>query len=699
MTLDASFLRSKVAKRIFILFILCSMIPISGLAALSYVQVSKQLKDQAMSQMYNSVKAHGMSMYERLLFLETNMSIVVTSLTGKDSSEKLDIEKVLGVYGLKRFEALALLTPSGEIKPLYGDLGELPDGLAGSIVRNTSDKTLIRYKEQVEGPYNVFMGMTIDASNPGSDALVGQVEISHLWGIGYENMLPPMTDLCIVDQFRKVLVTSFNMTDNLLHKVAIKKDETTTNFFEYSVDNKAYAVSYWPVFIKSGFDAPNVSVVLRRAKEDVLSPLDDFKKIFPLVVLLSFWIAALLSVFHIRKSLTPLEELRKGTKRIAQSDFKSQVNVKSDDEFEELADSFNMMTQSLDRNFEALSTRSEIDRAILSSLNLKKIISRALKRMYVFFDCDTIGISLAIDKKPLAYHGYISTDLKVRKLLEEFYNISEKDEKNLMGKNQCILIDLDQEQPGYVAPSIIRGMKNILVLPLILNRSLKGKIVMGFKNKAGLSDDDLAQARQIADQVTVALSNASLVEELEKLNLGTLEALARTVDAKSSWTAGHSERVTELSIKIAEIMGLEEMEVESLRRGAYLHDIGKIGIPLSILDKPGRLNDEEYEIIKEHPEIGARILEPIEAYADVLTMIAQHHEKYDGSGYPRGLAGDEISLGGRIMAVADVYDAVVSDRPYRHGWIEEKAVDMIKKNSGSHFDPEVVDAFLVAVSS
>ncbi|MBU2431336.1 MAG: HD domain-containing protein, partial [Proteobacteria bacterium] len=502
-----------------------------------------------------------------------------------------------------------------------------------------------------------------------------------------------------VDQYRKVLVTSFDISEALLHQVVIRDGQIKNNYFKYSAGEQDYFVSYWTVFMKSGFDSPNVNVVLRRSQADVLSPLADFKKIFPLVVLLSFWIVAFLSVYHIRKSLVPLEKLKAGTLKIANNDFKSRVSFKSGDEFEDLADSFNFMSHNLDRHFDALTTRSEIDRAILSSLNLKEIISTALKKMYVFFSCDSISINLAIEKKPLTYHSYISTNIRVRKIEEQFFNITPDEEQFLSGNQKYQKIDLEKTQPGYIAPLAAENMKSALILPLILNQMLKGMIVLGYKDDRVFSSEDLAQARQISDQVTVALSNAALVEQLEKLNLGTLEALARTVDAKSAWTAGHSERVTDLAVRIARIMGLTEKQIETLRRGAYLHDIGKIGIPLAIIDKPDRLTEAEFEMIKEHPVIGARILEPIEAYADVLPMISQHHEKFDGTGYPRGLAGQDITLGARIMAVADVYDAVVSDRPYRHGWIEEKAIDLITSESGTHFDPEVVDAFLVAVSS
>ena len=222
-------------------------------------------------------------------------------------------------------------------------------------------------------------------------------------------------------------------------------------------------------------------------------------------------------------------------------------------------------------------------------------------------------------------------------------------------------------------------------------------INLSFNPQRVLSDDDCNHARQLADQITIALENASLIETLEKLSWGALQALARTVDAKSPWTAGHSERVTDLAIKISKIMGCTKKEITSLHQAALVHDIGKIGIPNTILDKPGKLTDNEFDHIKKHPLIGARILEPITGFSDAINVVLQHHERCDGSGYPFGLKGDAISLGARIIAVADVYDALVSERPYRDGWVKDKVLEHIQEESGSKFDPEVIKAFLFAV--
>jgi putative nucleotidyltransferase with HDIG domain len=190
------------------------------------------------------------------------------------------------------------------------------------------------------------------------------------------------------------------------------------------------------------------------------------------------------------------------------------------------------------------------------------------------------------------------------------------------------------------------------------------------------------------------MSNAELIRELNQLNWGTLTALARAIDAKSHWTAGHSERVTKLALKIGWVLGLSQEEMDSLHRGGLLHDIGKLGVPGDILDKVGELTDGERRLMQEHVRLGVRILEPITAYAEVIPIVFQHHEHFNGRGYPDGLAGGTISLGARIFAVADSFDALTSDRPYRQAMDHRYAIELIRQGAGSQFDPDIVQAFL-----
>ena len=181
---------------------------------------------------------------------------------------------------------------------------------------------------------------------------------------------------------------------------------------------------------------------------------------------------------------------------------------------------------------------------------------------------------------------------------------------------------------------------------------------------------------------------------LADLYLATIKSLALAIDAKDQYTHQHILRVQRYAVAIAVHMGLTGAELEGVNTGALLHDIGKLGVPEYVLLKPGRLTDEEFAKIKKHPEIGAAILDPVEFPWPVLPVVKYHHEKWDGTGYPEGLAGENIPRTARILAVADVYDALTSSRSYRTAWTHEKALAVIKKDAGTHFDPIVVDAFV-----
>lgn len=197
--------------------------------------------------------------------------------------------------------------------------------------------------------------------------------------------------------------------------------------------------------------------------------------------------------------------------------------------------------------------------------------------------------------------------------------------------------------------------------------------------------------------VEVVLKRREIEELYEKLQTSyetTLEALAAALDTRDTETQGHSVRVSEYTVVIARRMGVEEPELTEIRRGALLHDVGKIGIPDAVLRKPGKLTAEEWREMKLHPEIGGRILSGIKFLEKSLPVVMAHQERFDGSGYPRGLKGEEIPLGARIFAVVDTLDAMTSDRPYRKALGYEEARDEIVRNSGIQFDPKVVEVFL-----
>ncbi len=245
------------------------------------------------------------------------------------------------------------------------------------------------------------------------------------------------------------------------------------------------------------------------------------------------------------------------------------------------------------------------------------------------------------------------------------------------------------------------GFVSYIGFPLIAKGQIKG--VLEVFNRTPLNPDQewLDFINAIADQAAIAIDNAELFQNLQQSNAelslaydNTLEGWANALELRDEETEGHTRRVTELTVKLAIFMGLRKSNFVHIRRGALLHDVGKMGIPDEILLKPGPLSEEEWVIMRKHPEYAYNWLSRINYLRPALDIPYSHHEKWDGSGYPRALKGEQIPIAARIFAVIDVWDALCSDRPYRKAWTGDEALNYIREQSGAHFDPTIVDAFL-----
>lgn len=245
------------------------------------------------------------------------------------------------------------------------------------------------------------------------------------------------------------------------------------------------------------------------------------------------------------------------------------------------------------------------------------------------------------------------------------------------------------------------GFRAYFAMPLMSKGHVNGVLEVFHRTPLEPDEEWLDFLEALANQVAIAIDNANLFDDLQnsrdQLFMAydtTIEGWSRALDYRDKETEGHSQRVTEMTVRIARAMGMGKEEVVHIRRGALLHDIGKLGVPDHILFKPGRLTEEEWEKMKRHPEIAYELLSPIEFLKPALDIPYCHHEKWDGTGYPRGLRGEEIPLSARIFALVDVWDALCLDRPYRSAWPRDKVLEYVIEMSGKHFDPEVVETFL-----
>jgi putative nucleotidyltransferase with HDIG domain len=245
-------------------------------------------------------------------------------------------------------------------------------------------------------------------------------------------------------------------------------------------------------------------------------------------------------------------------------------------------------------------------------------------------------------------------------------------------------------------------LRSILCVPLKMKDDLIGVLYVDNRAHAGIfKEHDLELISAFADQAAVAINSARLFEdlqeshrELERAYQATLEGWVRALDLRDKETEGHTQRVTILTHRLARSMGVRDADLVHITRGALLHDIGKMAIPDGILLKPGNLTDEERKLIQKHPVYAYEMLSPIDFLVPAIDIPYCHHEKWDGTGYPRGLKQDEIPFAARIFPVIDVWDALTSDRPYRKAMPHDEVRRLIKADSGKHFDPLVVDAFM-----
>jgi len=260
----------------------------------------------------------------------------------------------------------------------------------------------------------------------------------------------------------------------------------------------------------------------------------------------------------------------------------------------------------------------------------------------------------------------------------------------------------DRETDFLRSPSFSQeGFVTYFGVPLIAKGKIEGVLEVFHRAAFAAQPDWLDLLHALAQQAAIAIDSAKLFEDLERSNMqlgmaydATIEGWSRALDMRDKETEGHAQRVTEMTMGIARELGMGEAELVHIRRGALLHDIGKMGVPDAILLKPGPLTDDEWVLMKRHPSLAYEMLVPVEYLRPALDIPYCHHEKWDGTGYPRGLKAEQIPLAARIFAVVDVYDALTSDRPYRPAWTRERAIEHIREGAGTHFDPQVVDQFL-----
>lgn len=437
------------------------------------------------------------------------------------------------------------------------------------------------------------------------------------------------------------------------------------------------------LYLRDAFGSESWRLIVVEPTQELSASNRDFT--ITLVILFSLGLVTAFFLAHrqIRVSTEPLRILRDATRRFRDGDLDTTVAIGSGDEYRELGEAFNHMTSALGEQLSLMRTLDEIDAVALTDRRAESIVDRAVDALVASGAWQSVAIGRVASSDAALRVTSQRRDGRSRETTVRPFPPDERSALLAQGTASARRPSLGMRSGELTLPLIHAGA----VLGVVELRMTTGAMEADAKESAVLS------ARRLADRVALALGSVHLFDRLEALSAGTIRAFARTIDANSPWTAGHSERVTHLAIAIGRQLQLDEAQLGQLYRGGLLHDIGKVAVPPEVLDKPGRLTPEERVIVERHPGVGYDILSPIPGFTDVLPIVRSHHERIDGTGYPDRLAGDAIPYLARVLAVADVYDALTSDRPYRAGMSREKALGIMQEGAGTWLDAEVLAAF------
>lgn len=327
---------------------------------------------------------------------------------------------------------------------------------------------------------------------------------------------------------------------------------------------------------------------------------------------------------------------------------------------------------------------------LVARLEPKEIAKVIIEDVDSLIEADNIDVMFYNEDKDLLETAAMSGDKENKKLVF-------KPGESIAGK---VFLNGNGEIINYVSndsrfvKKYLNQITSMVCVPLKVKNDTMGLINITSKEYREYTANDLKVLSAIAFQASIALENAKLYKQLKQAYLNTIDTLADTIEKRDPYTGGHTRRVMNYSLAIAETLDFSKKKKDRLQLGALLHDIGKIGVRDNILLNKQGLTNAEYKKMQKHPEYGKEILKNIDYLNDITSAISEHHERFDGNGYPNHLDGENIDLYARIIAVADTFDAMITDRPYRKGLTKEKAIKEIKKNAGTQFDPEIVQAFL-----
>jgi len=414
----------------------------------------------------------------------------------------------------------------------------------------------------------------------------------------------------------------------------------------------------------------------------------------------------LLGYLFLRRSIKTLVAIIKQAENLSLGNVSGKIEVGWDDELKDLAGSFNRINANLESKIRELEYSQRLTRELFQQIGLA---ATGAQKIDALFNITVHGLGkiLGMTSCFIALYG---DDNALR--LKSFtgkqkgpnLNMKLAEDKGAVGRAvrslKTIVVNRDDaKQLAAAGEDIISYERNIVCAPIVFNGKVKG--VLGATDKISAQDispEDIELLESVASQAGVSIKNMELNKNIEEAYYDTLVMLARIVEARDAGSAGHLERVSSYVRMIADKLGLDEETKKILAGGALLHDLGKVGIDDSILKKKEHLTPQEYEIMKQHSIIGENILKPLHLMSKLSALVRHHHERYDGTGYPDGLKGNEIPLAARILAVVDIYDALTTARSYKTAMSHKESIEVLRSYAGNKLDSKLAETFIKLIN-
>ena len=513
MNLRFVFLNSRFARRLLIIFLVSAILPLVTVAALTFTSVREQLLLQNQLQQEEEARSVGLAIYERLVLLEEELFLLYSRIPRVDN---LSLNQESQAYRDRLNEKFQTVGWIGREVDYVHVLGERKNFNSRAMLDQLSDSNTLStlYTDRDEdGSMRLFILHSANPKLADREVMVAEIRADYLWS---SETLEANKDLCVLGHDNSLLYCSEDTPEILKNNVSGIAAESFSGYVEWSDGViPPQMVSFWSLFLSRQFDVGDWTVMMSIPRQDILSPISRFQNTFLLVVIITILVVFMLSSSQIRRILTPLQKLTEGINALGDTDFDSKVHIDSNDEFADLADSFNSMGRKLSDQFESLETMAEIDRLILTSQNPENILQVILVRIQRIFHCPYIGIATEDHEGEftrMLVRAEASADDE--SINETTIKMTESDRNFLSINNQGVLQELDNRMPTFLRPFAALGVKNCLVLPLFIDDTLSAIVAMGFRKPPENSDRLLLDARNWADRVAVALTNAKWQEKL-----------------------------------------------------------------------------------------------------------------------------------------------------------------------------------------